>query len=437
MANPRPRPPETSSTLTHVGGAEAARILGVKPQTLYAYVSRGLIRSVATAGSARRLYSRADIEKLRARASAHAGHGPAAASAMHYGDPIIQTTITEITPQGPWFRGRSAIALARAGRTFENVAELLWTGRDFEQPIVWELDSSPPDTSRFTACLSTLDSPLSLPQAMSFLTLSINMLTGHAAQRLRYTTSIMAARQLIFALTGCFGYLRTRPAYVHPRPGLSIAEEVVQAVGLRPSAERLRGLNALMVLLADHELSPATFAARIAASGGADLYTCLVCALESGAGPKVSEIFDRLQAFLAEGETRPRLIRRLGEMQALGQLPPGFNHPAYPGGDPRAELLFQLARSIKSPAVPIAPLCGFFEDAQERFGLKPRLEAGATILSMALGLPHGTATGLYSLARVAGWTAHVIEQRMSSSILRPRAKYVGDSREVPAGLAGS
>src|SRR5712691_2576295 len=127
----------------YVSGAEAMGMLGVKRQTLYAYVSRGWIRSLPQPSGRLRFYSREDIERARARAQARAGHGAVAAAAMYSGEPIIATRITEITPAGPKYRGRLATDLARGGMRFENVAGLLWQGQWHEEPVAWKLEAQP------------------------------------------------------------------------------------------------------------------------------------------------------------------------------------------------------------------------------------------------------------------------------------------------------
>ncbi|MDB5846906.1 MAG: citrate synthase [Rhodoferax sp.] len=124
--NQRGTEPEPRSA--YASAAEAMRLLNVRQQTLYAYVSRGLIRSIPQKGLKDRLYLRDDITRVGMRSAARAGHGPVAASAMNWGEPIFPTSITEITPQGPRYRGRLAADLVRGGVAFEAVAELLWTG---------------------------------------------------------------------------------------------------------------------------------------------------------------------------------------------------------------------------------------------------------------------------------------------------------------------
>src|SRR5262249_23487169 len=111
-----------------VGGAAAADLLGVKRETLYAYVSRGLLASQPGPRGRGRLYLREDIERLKVRRLARAGHGAVAASALRGGGPVLESAITAIAPGGPRYRGHAAVDLVRAGTTFECAAELLWSG---------------------------------------------------------------------------------------------------------------------------------------------------------------------------------------------------------------------------------------------------------------------------------------------------------------------
>src|SRR5215470_3708605 len=109
-----------------IDAADAARILGIRRATLYAYVSRGMVRSVPSVDGRSRRYLRADLDTLRARRDARAGHGAAAAGAMRWGEPVLESSLTHITAAGPRYRGYPALALAETS-SFEAVAELMWT----------------------------------------------------------------------------------------------------------------------------------------------------------------------------------------------------------------------------------------------------------------------------------------------------------------------
>ena len=110
-----------------VSAAEAVRLLGVKRATLYAYVSRGLVRSVPGESGQGRRYARSDLLRLQARRDARSGHGPVAAAALRWGEPVLETAISDITVRGPRYAGHDAVELAARGVSFERTAELLWT----------------------------------------------------------------------------------------------------------------------------------------------------------------------------------------------------------------------------------------------------------------------------------------------------------------------
>jgi len=409
----------------YVSGAEALTLLGVKRQTLYAYVSRGWIRSLPQAGGRIRLYSREDIEKAKARAQARAGHAAVAASAMYCGEPIIDTRITEITPAGPKYRGRLASVLARSALPFENVAELLWLGQWHEQPVSWRLETPAAELERFARSIAW-DARRPLVEVFAPFLLTMSAARGPLAQRLRDGTSLLEGRQSIQALVGCFGLFSPQRKYVAMESGEPIAHAVLRACGLAPQAEHTKALDAAMILLADHELSPAAFTARVAASSGCELQNCLASAISINTGSRIGQIYDGAEDLLAGAADASELLRRVGELSRQGLTVPGFTHPLYPHGDPRARQMLELARGING-AAPLDHVFRFLYDAQEQFELHARNEISLVLLSQAIGLPRRTGSALFTLARSAGFVAHVLEQRLDPTMLRPRAKFVGVS----------
>src|SRR3569623_1002347 len=109
----------------YVAARTASRFLGNQVRTLYAYVSRGLVRSMPGANGRPRLFAQADLERLKARSDARSGHGAGAACALRWGEPVLDSAITAITPRGPAYRGRPVLDLV--DERFEHVAELLWS----------------------------------------------------------------------------------------------------------------------------------------------------------------------------------------------------------------------------------------------------------------------------------------------------------------------
>jgi citrate synthase len=136
----------------YVSSRDALQILQVKPQTLYSYVGRGLIRRRMKPGHRTSYYNREDIHRLKSRSLARSGHGPVAASAMYWGEPVLETSITEITPAGPCYREYLAVDLARSNRSFESVAEYLWTGNLPSTEVTWNSEFMAKSTRREPMC---------------------------------------------------------------------------------------------------------------------------------------------------------------------------------------------------------------------------------------------------------------------------------------------
>jgi citrate synthase len=187
-----------STRTDYATAAEAMALLKVQPQTLYAYVSRGWIRSVIQKGQKEKLYSREDLARVSSRSLARSGHGPVAASAMNWGEPIFSTSITEITDQGPHYRGYPAIELVQRGLTFEQVAELLWAGKLMPataQSITWDVGKSAPELMELLHTLAALDAGNNLLEVFSMVVLMLGMRRGTSAQHMDTTYTLVVARE--------------------------------------------------------------------------------------------------------------------------------------------------------------------------------------------------------------------------------------------------
>ncbi len=406
----------------YVSAREAADLLGVKANTLYTYVSRGFIRSVAQPGRKARLYYREDVAKAQARSEARQGQGPAAESAMRWGQPVINTTITEITPAGPRYRGHSAIDLVRSGGAFEAVADLLWTGVWHESTRAWPVTPRPEEFQRLVRAVSALRPERQIRRALAAVAemLALTLASGAEA---RLATA--PARQLIHALAGTFALLRPGAAYANIRDGESVAAFLARAAKLKVTAAHVAALDAALIVSADHELAPSTFAARIAASTGGDVQACVVSALCAFEGSLTGLGCDKAEDLLAGARNPKALAKRFAGVQQQGQKFPGFNHPFYARGDPRALLLIELAKSLPSQSALSETVYTFLDYAAKEFQAYPSLPIGLVTLSSALGLPQRAAGALMAIGRSAGWIAHVQEQRTAGFLLRPRARYVG------------
>jgi len=411
---------------------QALEILGIKAATLYSYVSRGFIRAMPQPGGRASFYLREDVEKAKARAEARAGHGPVAASAMRWGEPVIQTGITEITPQGPRYRARLATDLAREGAAFEGVAEYLWSGHFHDEihasaTIRWPSPPLPAPVPGWLQQAAQLHDSAHILQLMSAVTVALGIAEGTRTERLASgATAVQSARRLIRALTGTFGFLGSRKSFYALAEGESIVSGVLSALKLPDDRDAHRALQQALVLCADHELNPTTFAARVAASTGADLHSCIGAALGAHFGSLVGSMPDKIEEMFATPVDEKAILATIKRLTEGARNPPGFNHPAYPKGDPRGTLMIEIAAAVASTRTraDVQHMQAVLDTAREQYGTLPSIEMGLVVLSRALELPRGSASGLFALGRSAGWVAHVLEQRLAGFLIRPRAKFV-------------
>lgn len=429
------RPEETQAHKDYASAGEAMKLLGIRQQTLYAYVSRGWIRSIPQLGKKDRLYLREDLERLVTRSRARSGHGPVAAAAMNWGEPIIPTTITEITPEGPRYRGRLAVDLVRMHARFEAVAELLWTGLWHDEPPSWPVQKATPNLGRLTDSLPEMQASDQIIEVFALVTLHLGVGHGTVAERIRNGRTLDAAKQIIHTLVGCCGLASEAGRYVPMQPGQTVAEGLMQALGVKPTADNMRVVEAILTLMADHELSPGAFTARVGASCGCTLHSCIASALCASSGLEIGRLYSRIDEFLKGASSKAALLQKAVQLQERGLIVPGFVHPLYPQGDPRGKFLLELARRRSEPSRRLAAALGFVDEMRERFNLFARHELAVVILTREMGLSRFAPGALFVLARVAGWVAHVQEQRLTGSQLRPRAQFTGLPQQVEAGVA--
>ncbi|MET0794524.1 MAG: citrate/2-methylcitrate synthase, partial [Polyangiaceae bacterium] len=244
-----------------LSSGQASKRLGVKLETLYAYASRGLITSMSGDKTRARQYASDDVERLRTRHAARSGHGPVAASALRFGEPVLETRISDVGSDGPRYRGHLATALCRDRVSFERVAELLWTG------------SLPERAGEATAHLSCdaqqlwplLRGRATLPKmALILSALAVHDEDRHSASDL---AEFARARALFHWLAQAPS---RRPARRDPSP--RVAATLLGALRVPRTPALLSNVDRALVLCAEHELNASAFAARVAASAGADLY---------------------------------------------------------------------------------------------------------------------------------------------------------------------
>ena len=186
-------------------------------------------------------------------------------------------------------------------------------------------------------------------------------------------------------------------------------------------------LDRLLIACAEHELNASTFAARVVASTGADLYASVLAALCSLSGPIHGGACDRIERMFAGLATGAKLDTLLADFAGQQLLPPGFGHTIYSNGDPRAALLKQVAAELaRRKGKRLYETALKIEDTvARREGLRPNLDFYLTVGVRMLGLPPGSPAAVFALGRAAGWIAHSLEQYADNRLIRPRMRYRG------------
>ena len=408
------RPIEDQAPAGLMTSRQACGRLGIKPATLYTYVSRGLIRRVTGARKRERLYVADDVERVAAKAEARRGHRAVAAGALRFGDPVLDTAITSAGPVTLRYRGQDAVALADSGTPFENVAALLWGVPNASAPWPWPKanllrirDASEPVLWRLAALLPRL--------AAADVGRDEHGWTAEPIRAMRITRAFAA-------LVG------TTPG-PSPKP-VHVSETLASRFACASKAEA--AINAALILIADHELNVSTFAARVAASGGADLYACMGAGLYAFGGPRHGRASSAIDALVRE-VGRPRRAKAAVRARFdRGSMMPGFaRHPVYAYEDPRVAPLLRWAERLARPAHSRLRVLLAIHDASLALGQAPMtVDAGLLALAYALDLGADEATAMFCVGRTVGWAGHVFEQRAAGTLLRPRARYVGPSTSV-------
>ncbi|MDX2237277.1 MAG: citrate synthase [Hyphomonadaceae bacterium] len=368
---------------------EAMARLGVKPQTLYAYVSRGFIAARPADRDPRQsLYSSQDVDALLRNRRAGRSRAKVAQRAIAWGDPVLETAIATVRDGRLLYRGQDAVALSHAA-TLEDVARLLWAAPDLAFPAsAGAAIAGETPKARGLAYLArrAAADPPSIGRAPAALHIEgASLLAGLAA------------------------------AFCQGHGGAPFHARLAAAWGLDADGGDL--VRRALVLTADHELNPSTFAARVAASTGASLAAAALAGFATLTGPRHGEASARAAAYLNAAE-RDGAAAALADVLARAEQPPGFGHALYPRGDPRAAALLDAL----APAGAVAEAIAAGEAAT---GAAANIDMALAALTVSRGLPRDAPFLIFAGGRMTGWIAHAIEQAVSGEPIRPRAHYAG------------
>jgi citrate synthase len=399
--------------------AEASRRLGVKPETLYAYVSRGLLHRQRSPDGRRSWFDPAEVERLAERS-----RQPPGRAAARLG---VTSAITSIQGGRYRYRGVDATELAR-DRSFEQVAHWLWTGALPAAPD-WHADESAVEVGRAAQAVLPPDT---LPLERLRVIIAAMATTDELRLQLDPPAVVAAGQSLIAGMVACLP--DAAPATrASSRAGAGIAERLWRKLTpAAPDPPLLRTLDTAMVLMADHELAASTVAARAAASVRADPYAVVSAGLAVASGTLHAGASLDIEALLAEAGRPERAARAVGERLRRGERIRGFGHFVYKDGDPRADHLLERLRAVAVERPALADRLAVAEavlDAARRRRLpEPNVDfALATLASMA-GMIAGAGEAIFVVARAAGWLAHGLEEYQRGVPIRPRATYTGPDR---------
>lgn len=389
-----------------ISAAEATRLLSVSRATLYAYVSRRLIRSEAVPGRTReRRYAREDVEALLRRAEERRNPARGAEHALRWGVPVLESAITLVDGGRLFYRGHDAVELART-RSLEEVAALLWTG-EFAADIF--------DTPLHVigGRVSTAELPF-VNRAQSILPLVAAR--DPLAFDLRPHAVAQTGWRILNLLTSVAAESRE----------LELTVEETLARGWKADARRVPAvLRTALILCADHELNVSAFTARCVASAGANPYAVVTGGLAALEGVRHGGATRRIEALFEELRRSRDLRKALGGRLRRGERVEGFGHPLYHGGDPRAAALFEVLAE-HYPKSKELQFAGEVAAAGESIlGERPTIDFALVAMARVAGLPDDAALAVFAIGRSIGWIAHAIEQYAQEGVIRPRAKYVG------------
>jgi citrate synthase len=288
---------------------------------------------------------------------------------------------------------------------------------------LWPTAALPTDVQALLGAKAKSVMPGDIGSVMAMVALALGM-RGRDQREMADGTTVQTARVLLQTFAGCMGFLGRDGSYVAPQDGESLAAHVLRASGARETPEALHAIDAALVILAHHELAPASRVARVAASIDAGLCNCVAAAISARVGYSTGAVTECVDTQLFDLRTETALQGKFDMVRTYGASLFGFNHPLYPHGDPRADLLLSLAQAGGKSREPLRAMLRFLDSVKDRAGMTPGLAIALVVLTRAFGLPRGSATALWVIARTAGWVAHVVEQRMQAFMLRPRAKYI-------------
>jgi citrate synthase len=418
----RHRAGEVREVTEWIGAAEAADRLGIKPASLYAYVSRGLLTRRRDADGRASMFDAVEIEELARKGRPRR---PVSGSEL-----IIETAVTEISDSTLRYRGLDATWLA-THRSFEDVARLLWTGAlpgldpaaEIAAPAAAGWRATPEALAAGSAAQAALPAG-TLPLERLQVIVPALAATDQFRLQLDRPAVIAAGKALIAGMAEALPATAGLPAPADP--GISVAGRLAARLCTGPVPPGLTDvLSVAMVLLADHELAASTLAARVAASMRADPYAVVATGLGAMGGALHGGAALGAELMLNSAASPAEVPRVVGDLLRRGERLPGFGHFVYKDGDPRANLLLAVIADFAADSPTLAVARAVTAEVQRRALPEPNIEFALAVLGGVAGMTRGAGEAIFAIARTAGWLAHALEEYERNIPIRPRGIYTG------------
>lgn len=391
-----------------LSATEAASDLGISTATLYAYVSRGQIRSVTSETDRReKRYLVEDVERIKSRRMSRRPTAPGLAPAW-----LLETSLTNIDDGILYYRGVEATTLVR-NSSVGDVAALLWTGDAKRAAQLFANRSRVPSS---WAALAKGAGDLPAAERLQVLLIA-------AAEE---DPSAWDLRPAAAARTGAAILQVMTEAIAGKSFEASIGISEGLGSGWAPgSARGVDLIRAGLILAADRELDLPSYTARAIASAGSTPYAAVAGALSAFRGVRHGGLLARIEALLTEvsrpGDAVPVIRGRLER----GERVPGFGHPLFPDVDPRAETLLGMLDAGSKASKEWARASRLIVAADELLDERPTFEFALTAVSHAMGLPREAPSVILAIGRSIGWIAHTIEEYENGQVEAPPTRYVG------------
>jgi len=352
------------------------------------------------------------VEKLQRRKAQRRNPDKVMEDALHWGAPLLESAITLIENDRFYYRGRDAVELA-VNHTVEEVASLIWNGN--LTASLPELSTVTPPSGQVRAIWRQLGGQSHMEQFQSLL--PVAAIDDLAAYDLQPDAVIRTGGRILQLMA-------TVAAGDAALEG-TIAQRL-QKGWVPHDEDAAKIINMALILCADHELNVSSFTARCVASAGATPYQAVIAGLAALQGVKHGRLTERVEAFMREIDSPAGIRGVMAGRLKRGETVPGFGHPLYPGGDPRARVLLEQLAAVYPESSGLALANEIVDEAAALLGKQPTVDFGLVVTAQMLKLPPDAPVTLFALGRTIGWIGHALEAYRADRIIRPRARYVGD-----------